>query len=214
MKLKLYLLQIAFLLAASLAWGQGTYVYDQQTTTGDVAPYYGAGRPIDFFDVFKSPWGQSFTPSLDTVGFIAIPMDDYTGGFGSATVWVNLMSGSVTGPVIASSEPVYLTAGFSGTYYFIFSTPVPVTPGVQYFFVPQEAGGSTDANIITGEYSYPGAAFYANGIADPRVDLLFREGTIITPEPSSVVLLLLGGGALALFRRVKGKPKSRQPRPL
>jgi hypothetical protein len=207
MKLKLYLLQIAFLLAASLAWGQGTYVYDQQTTTGDVAPYYGAGRSIDFFDTFKSPWGQSFTPSLDTVGFIAIPMDDYTGGFGSATVWVNLMSGSVSGPVIASSEPVNLTAGFNGTYYFIFSTPVPVTPGVEYFFVPQEGFGGTGVDIITDEHSYPGAAFYANGIGHPEVNLLFREGTI-TPEPSPAVLLLLGGGALALFRRVKGKPNT------
>ena len=175
------------MLAASLAWGQGTYIYDQQTTTGDVAPYYGAGAPIGFW---RSPWGQSFTPSLDTVGFIAIPMDDDTGGFGGATVWVDLLSGSISGPVIASSEPVNLTAGFNGTYYFIFSTPVPVTPGVQYFFVPQEAGGGTGVDIITDENSYPGAAFYANGIGNPRVDLLFREG-IVSPEPSSVVLLML-----------------------
>ena len=156
---------------------------------------------------WRSPWGQSFTPSLDTVGFIAIPMDDYTGGFGGATVWVDLLSGSISGPVIASSEPVNLTAGFNGTYYFIFSTPVPVTPGVQYFFVPQEAGGGTGVDILTDERNYPGAAFYANGIGNPRVDLLFREGTI-TPEPSSVVLLMLGGGALALFRRAKGKPNT------
>ena len=207
MKLKLCLLQIALLLAASLAWGQGTYVYDQQTTTGDEAPGYGAGGSIDFFDTFRSPWGQSFTPSLDTVGFIAIPMDDYTGGFGGATVWVNLMTGSVSGPVIASSDPVYLTAGFNGTYYFIFSTPVPVTPGVQYFFVPQEGFGGTSVNILTDERNFPGAAFYANGIRHPEVDLLFREG-IVSPEPSSVVLLMLGGGALALFRRMKGKPNT------
>jgi len=204
MKLKLHFLQITFLLAASLAWGQGTYVYDQQTTTGDGAPGYGAGRYIGFW---RAPWGQSFTPSLDTVGFIAIPMDDYTGGFGGATVWVDLLSGSISGPVIASSEPVNLTAGFNGTYYFIFSTPVPVTPGVEYFFVPQEGFGGTGVDILTDEQSYPGAAFYDHGIGYPRVDLVFREGTI-TPEPSPVVLLMLGGGALALFRRVKGKPNT------
>ena len=203
------LLSILAIAALVSPWAsaQGTLVYDQQTTTGDIDPGYGAGTAIS---LIGPPWGQSFTPSLDTVGFIALPLDDPSSGFGGATVWVNLMSGSVSGPVMASTEPITLGGGFNGTFYFNFATPVSVTPGVQYYFTVKEAFGGTRVNVVDIESSYPGGSIYVGGAPSLGFDFLFREGTIVSsPEPSSGVLLLLGGCALAFLRRVKRSQKKR-----
>ena len=203
MKPGFHSLQLALVLTPFLGWSQSTLEYDQQTITADGSPGYGVGAGIDFYDSY-SPWGQSFTPSLDAVGFIALPMDDPTAGFGGATVWVNLMSGSVSGPVIGSTEPINLTGGFNGTFYFYFPTAVAVTPGVQYYFTAEEAFGGTGVNIVSSFSDYPGS-IYENGVpVYPGTSIFFREG-IVVPEPASTVLVLLGIGALALFRGAQWK---------
>src|SRR3974377_2001933 len=81
---------LAFLSATSLLSAQETLVYDQQTLGVDYPPGDGAGGYIGFW---HGPWGQSFTPSLDSVGFIQLKLDDPLGGtgFGGATVWGNVM---------------------------------------------------------------------------------------------------------------------------
>jgi len=78
-------IQIAILLAACSACGQGTFVYDQQTGNksmpGETASPIQANEPI----------GQSFTPSLAGVGFIRLMLAD--GTFGNAlgaTIHLNL----------------------------------------------------------------------------------------------------------------------------
>jgi hypothetical protein len=192
-------------LAASLGWGQGTLEYDQQSSTDETPPLYGEGEALQAFTL---PYGQSFTPSLDAVGFIELKLDDPTAGFGGGMLWVNLISGSIAGPVMASTEPIDLIGGFAGTFDFIFSAPVQVTPGVQYFFVPEEALGGTVVNIIGGtDFPYAGGSLYNDGSNSGGYQYenwWFREG-IIVPEPASTVLLLLGVGALALFRCVLRK---------
>jgi hypothetical protein len=82
---------------------------------------------------------------------------------------------------------------------------VTVTPGQTYYFQVVEQSGD-DTWGITGDpdYRYPGGTLFLNGVAVPHSDLWFREG-IVVPEPSSMMLLLLGAGVFAYFRRAKAK---------
>ena len=126
-------------------------------------------------------------------------------------MYVNLVAGSIDGKLLSSTEPVSLLDGFDGTVNFFFSTPVTVTPGVQYFFEPVQAPTQFTPSFYIIEsdmYNYPGGSLYNNGSNSGQLgfqDLWFREG-IETPEPSSYALVLLGGGALVIFRRMKAKP--------
>ena len=132
--------------------------------------------------------GQSFTPSLSSVGFIRLM---FSGG-GGATVYVDLRSDSIYGPVLGTSSPV--TMGLSGPQTFYFPTPVSVIPGTTYYFEAVEQSG-TLWNIVVGQYNYAGGNAYANGSLQGPLDYWFREG-IIVPEPSSFALLVIGGCAL------------------
>ena len=180
-------------LAAS-AQGTVTFVYDQQSATESSSG--GSATTIQT----HQPIGQSFTPTLSSVGFVRLFTGDRTNNNGiGATLSVNLMSGSITGPVLGSTAAVGLQDSFVGYTDFVFATPVDVTPGTLYFFQPIVQSGDTWA-IINYNYSYPNGTAFANGVASPGFDMWFREGIII-PEPSSAWLALAGAGVFALFFR-------------
>jgi hypothetical protein len=115
---------IAFSLSLS-AQGQGTFVYDQQSVTSDALS--GSGGDI----LHLSPIGQSFTPSFDSVGFIRLEIlgGGPPPGGESAIFSVNLMSDSMTGPVLGSTEPVTMPPRGPAPTTFFFPTPVTVIPG-------------------------------------------------------------------------------------
>jgi len=120
---------------------------------------------------------------------------------------VLLRSDSITGSIIGTSDSVTMPDGYADYTDFFFSTPITVKPGMTYYFQPVvEFGDSWE--IVYGYFQYPGGTAFANGTANSFYDLWFREGVVAVPEPSSVVLLVLGGGALALFRRARAKPKT------
>jgi hypothetical protein len=181
------------LLAARCVNGQGTFIYDQQSST-DETPFVGGMQVPTFPD---SGNGQSFTPELSSVGFIRLLFN----GGGGATVYVNLRSASINGPIIGTSGSVRMS--LSGPQNFLFPTPVGVTPGTPYYFEAIEQSG-TAWNLAVGQYPYSGGNAYLNGVPNLPQDYWFREG-IIVPEPSSAVLLLLGGGALFYLRRSYSK---------
>jgi hypothetical protein len=196
MKTKLSFVVIASV--ALIAKGQG-FIYDQQSQTSQSG---GAGFPIQE----DQPMGQSFTPSLPAVGFVQLEFADFLppNGIG-ATVYVNLLADSITGPVIGSAAPVSMPDGaFNLVETFLFSTPATVTPGTTYYFQPVVVQpGSNDPWLVIGAqvYNYSGGSYYANGIADTSEDLWFREGVIAAPEPSAISLLFLGSGVLIYARR-------------
>ena len=203
MKLGFYSLPIAFMLAASYSWGQSTFVYDQQSADENTSGDYEATSGIQSLE----PIGQSFTPTLYSVGFIRLAVGDGDSGNGlGATMDVLLRSDSITGPIIGTSESVTMPDGYGNFTDFFFSTPVTVTPGVTYYFQPEVESGDTWAIGWVYSFLYPGGTGYYYGQANPYYDLWFREG-IVVPEPSSVILLLLGGGAVALVRCGKTKPR-------
>jgi len=185
-------LAIAALLAVLPVFGQGTFVYDQQSSINEAVP-----RGI-WSVQFEMPV-QSFTPTLSSVGFIRLRLtDDDAANTVGATLYVNLREGGQAGPIISSTEPVFMPNGFDATTNFFFAGGVPVTPGATYFFEPVVISGDR-WRITVGELGYSGGQAYNQGIPT-GVDLWFREG-IIVPEPSVITLIMFGVGALVLFRR-------------
>lgn len=175
---------------------QGTFVYDQQSSD-EGHP----GETIRGIQV-SEPIGQSFTPSLSAVGFIRLELGDVNVGNGlGATIYLNLRTNSITGPIMGTTDPVFLPDGFGGFTNFFFSVPVSVTPGMTYYFRPEVQLG--DAWVI-GRFvpNYPGGTEYANG--QPGVnDLWFREGIYVVPEPSGLALVGCGIVICGLRRRMK-----------
>lgn len=183
---------------------QGTFLYDQQSVTNDSAG--GEGVPTI---QSNQPIGQSFTPALGSIGFIRLFLiDGSLNGLG-ANVYLNLRSDSITGPILSSTDPVFMPDGFGGPKNFLFPTPVAVTPGVVYFFQPVVQSGDLWGVVDDNHYNYPGGTAIGQGIADPVFDLWFREG-IIVPEPSGVSLFLLAMGLFA-WRRWKSRNTGRSP---
>src|SRR5689334_14952637 len=100
-----FILPLVF--SISLCRGQGTFDYDQQSADESV----GGGA----FGAISSnqPIGQSFTPTLPSVGFIRVQLADSVPANGvGATVCINLRQGSITGAILGSSNPVSMTNGF------------------------------------------------------------------------------------------------------
>ena len=209
MKSTLYSVCVMALLCWS-ALGQGTFIYDQQSAPND----YTAGEGA--FDItLHQPAGQSFVPTLDSVEFVRLQMEDPNGGGVGATLLVNLWFGSIggNGTILGSSDPVFLPPGFGlGTSPVLadtnifFTTPVTVTPGQTYYLQPVvQSGDDIYANVTMGD-SYPNGSLILSG-TNAFGDLWFREGVYQTPEPWSWSLILLGGGILFCF----GSQQRRRP---
>jgi len=178
----------AVFLIAQSCLGQGTFIYDQEsaneTTRGGQSGVIQANQPI----------GQSFTPALSAIQFVRLSLGDTAINGIGATVYVNLRTNSITGPILASTAPVSMPDAFDGHPNFFFETPVPLAPGTTYFIQPIVQFG--DTWTITGyNYDYLGGTAYIKGAPNELSDLWFREGIII-PEPSVLTLLLLGVGLL------------------
>ncbi len=197
-------------LAVCNAQGQGTFIYDQQSSTNAGAG--GAGFPI----AEDQPMGQSFIPILSSIGFVQLEFDDPRPGNGlGATVFVNLWSNSISnGTLLGSTDPVFMPNGFgsgSGGFGFLtptnfyFSTPVSVTPETTYYIQPVVVQpGSDDPWTVIGSevFNYANGTAYFNGAPDiNNHDLWFREGVIDVPEPSSVSLVMFSILASQILRR-------------
>lgn len=127
--------------------GQGTFVYDQQssTTEGFFPPASGAG--IQQY----APVGQSFTPSLSAVGFIRLELADENPGNGlGGMLFVNLRMSGISGAILSTAAPVFLPDGYNGPANFFFGAPVAVTPGVTYYFDVAALSGDQWALQLTG----------------------------------------------------------------
>ncbi len=199
MKHGLHILQLVCLLSSLNVFGQGTFVYDQQSS--DESNYQEGGADIQQ----NQPIGQSFTPSLSTVGFVRLFI--YNGLLLDTTpadVVVNLRSTSITGPVLGVSATVTIPGGslFGGPIDFVFAAPVSVTPGVSYYFQPVVLNNSNLGLSRSLLYNYPNGSAYIGGVTDSTSDLWFREG-IVVPEPSSLILLFVGGSLAAWYHRRK-----------
>ena len=175
---------------------QGTFQYDQQSWPGPI--------PANILEYIQSnePVGESFIPSLSAVGFVQLELfDGHPNNGVGATLYVNLRSNSIAGPILSSTDPVFLpdTPFGGGVTNFFFSGPAVVVPGTTYFFeIVVQSGDLWLVNTLSD--AYPRGEFYRQGTAQPLADLWFREG-IIVPEPSSAWIMLLAGGVWFCVRR-------------
>jgi hypothetical protein len=193
------LIQMLLVLAACCARGQGTFVYDQQSYSVQNTP---AG--INSIQP-EQPMGQSFVPSLSSIGFISLYLSDQTAGGSGSTVEVNLWSGSIgTGTLLGSTASIFIPHGYFNYTNFLFLTPVTLTSGGTYYFQPLIQSGDSDQNMttgVTGGNAYINGSAIFNGATSSGFDLLFREGVVATPEPPASLLALLGIGGICFFHR-------------
>ena len=162
---------VALLAFALTVRSQGTFLYDQQSYPFPI-------QPDVLLDIQPSvPMGQSFIPSLSSVGFVQLELFDGHPNNGlSATLYVSLRSGSITGAVLSSSSPVFMpeTPSGGGVTNFFFSPQIAVTPGTTYFFeVVVQSGDLWRVNATTDVY--PRGTSYLQGNAQPVFDLWFRR---------------------------------------
>jgi hypothetical protein len=195
-KTHLVVLVASLSLTATPTQGQGSFVYDQQSAVEGQSSEYAADVRTN------QPFGQSFTPSLSSVGFVRFILWDAKHGAGSnLTTYVTLHSGSITGPVIGTTDSLLLAPGFNAPQDFLFPDPIPVTPGTTYYF--QLVGqSSTPWLTLFGPFLYDSGNAFALGAPlsyFPTWDLWFREGVVV-PEPSACLLGLLAASALAYAR--------------
>ena len=174
---------------------QGTLVFDQQTSDDESPPGRGSGLVWG-----SNGFGQSFTPTFDRIDFVRWKLgESRPGAIEGTTFIVNLRSGSITGNILASTDPVVLPQGFLGVAHFSFGETVALTPGTTYYLEPRITSSLDFAapwNFSSGEYWYLGGSGYVTGLPIGN-DFWFREGFTVVPEPSSACLALLGLGGLA-----------------
>jgi hypothetical protein len=179
------------LLVPWLAAAQGTLIYDQQSSTNEIPDGYGDGTTLQQYVSYL----QSFTPTNSSMDFVRLKLNDKFASSGvGATLHVNIRSTAYNGPILGSSLSVVLPNAFTGVTNFVFASPVSLSPGSTYFLEPIVESGDL-WNTAAGEYNYSGGMVFANGIAAPGSDMWFREGVIV-PEPSSALLLVVGGCAV------------------
>jgi hypothetical protein len=188
-----------------IVWGQGNFQYDQESSADETQPFPAPAYPVI---QQNGPFGQSFTPSFTSIGFLRLKLYDNipSNGLG-ATVYVNLRTDSISGAVLGATAPTALTDGFSGVVNFFFSTAVSVTPGTIYYLEPVVQTGDL-WKAVTGPYIYPGGSLISQNNVISGSDMWFREG-ILVPEPSATAVTLVGIGTL-IFGYVRQRRVPRQ----
>jgi hypothetical protein len=197
-------------LATAVGQAQTFKVYDQMVLPGGLPP---DGGGIGMLIRTNQPFGQSFVPSLSQVGFIELYLSiyGYGGPLGPLTETTSLLlrEDSIAGKVLGETDPITITYDGTGrfcTQEFDFHAAVNVLPGQTYVFQVLHVGGDDLVDVIvatthvSGEDLYPqGRWIWGGRPLGEGADIWFREGVIV-PEPSGVVLLLLGMAALAAGR--------------
>jgi hypothetical protein len=112
---------------------------------------------------------------------------------------VNLLSGSISGPSLASTLPISIPNFFSGFTNFYFPSSVGLTPGTTYYFQPVASAGDPVTDISSG-FTYLNGSLFISGVQQTTAELWFREG-IVVPEPATAAITMLGIVALVVRKR-------------
>ena len=178
------------IIASPHAFSQSTIV-DQ----GNETYYPPSTWNIEYFH----PMGQEFTPALTFLNFVDLMLMDFYGqGYTTGELAVSIRSGTVTGPVLGTSESLFLQPTFQGVGHFNFSTPVSLTPGAVYVMQVDVLSGGDWGVGASGTSSYGSGREIKSGVPIESDDLFFREGITVVPEPTTLACFGLGL-AIVLF---------------
>jgi hypothetical protein len=138
---------------------------------------------------------QEFRPSfssMDTVG-LAIYTNE------GAILQVNIREAAVDGPIVGMSEELYLFPASTGMANFIFTSPVPLVPGVSYIIDLRLIEGSAGIASSFEGGGYPQGYMFIDGNSSPtdNSDIIFRTG-LVQPD-----LIDIKTGGDMLCRNVK-----------
>ena len=142
MRLSLILTTLA--LTAYSAHGVGIYQVDQ--SVGPINP------PNLFANIQPATTGESFVPTLSSIGFAQFYLNDASPVLQSSTLYVILWSGSSANSVyLGQTAPVTVGPFSAGATTFYFSNPVALTPGSTYFLQPiVQSGDNESAGVVPG----------------------------------------------------------------
>jgi hypothetical protein len=88
-----------FLIVPLCAFAQGTFIYDQQSSTDESPPSPQSGANMN---LIPPPWGQSFTPSFAGVDFIRLKLNnEVPGARPGATIYLNIRADSIMGTILS-----------------------------------------------------------------------------------------------------------------
>jgi hypothetical protein len=168
--------------ATQLVVGQGTFVFDQQSSDESriLEGGFGVGTGV-----------QSFTPSLDSIGFVRLVVANDS----TAIYSVNVRSNSPSGPILGTTDRLTVPGRSSSPITLYFSTPVGLSPGTTYYLEPIAPLYNVGL-INASHYQYPGGTLFFDGVPNQQTyDMWFREG-IVVPEPGTATLTLVGASLL------------------
>jgi hypothetical protein len=170
---------IAGLCALAFTLRADQFVVDQDNE-------FDASGVVLFYTIgFNLVVGQEFTPSSNSLGFVDLATDG--DGASGPSVQVLIRQGTITNPVLATSDTVPLTNGTSvATNRFRFEPALELSPGTTYVMQPVPGADQLSA-VASGPDTYPGGRMIHNGQPDASADLWFREGSVV-PAPDSTVL--------------------------
>ena len=153
------------------------------------------------------PMGQEFTPALTSLNFVNLMLMDFYGhGYVTGELAVSIHAGTITGPVLGTSESLILQPTFQGIGHFDFSAPVSLTPGATYVIQVDVLSGGDWGVGASGISTYVYGREIQSGVPVEDNDLFFREGITVVPEPSTLACSGLGLAILSSFVRSRRRP--------
>lgn len=148
---------------------------------------------------------QSFTPFTGGINFIDLALYDRVGDGLTPRIWLVLRSGSMDGPIIASTDPIVLAEGYRNEpgewTRFVFPSTVYIGAYRTYCFQPVTEPGTGICLVVGGHTMYTAGFTYLGDEVKRGFGVFFREGEISVipdvPEPSTLALAIISLPLLA-----------------
>lgn len=152
-------------------------------TAFDVVDQSNTGQSTGGFSYEFYSLAQEFKPNFTTLSFVDVPVSCCSlFNPSSATLRVDIRSGGIGGPVIASSSPLVVLPGLSEEWVqFVIAPAVGLTPGATYVIELVHVSGDSGLWYFTRD-TYAAGIAYKDGSPLTNADWMFRTG-VLSDEP-------------------------------
>ena len=132
-----------------------------------------------FHNFITGPLGQEFIPDFFALDAVELKYDDAScslTGSNGGDFKVVIHKGSITGPILGTSNTIHFPNCFFGTNRFDFPAFIPLVPGDTYVIEPVYVSGHTSSFFHDLIGTYPDGRMIISGVIQPSRDLWFTEG--------------------------------------